>query len=122
MELQISHRVCAKVPKEGILQSKKGGNRKNSETVVRVERGKNHRGRSLPGSHTHAGRDTAEAGSGKLHGIPEGKEQHNAIRTVWRTEVQIPKQRVLVQGVLCRYDRKKHKPDTGVHTKSVKRR
>jgi len=51
MELQISHSVCAKVSKEGILQSKKGDNGKKPETVEGVERSKNHRGRSLPGPH-----------------------------------------------------------------------
>ena len=38
MELQISHSVCAKVSKEGILQSKKGDNGKKPETVEGVER------------------------------------------------------------------------------------
>ena len=48
--------------------------------------------------HTYAGRESAEASGGKFHGMPERKEQHNAIRTVWRSEVQIPKQRGLVEG------------------------
>ena len=72
--------------------------------------------------HTYAGRESAEASGGKFHGMPERKEQHNAIRTVWRSEVQIPKQRGLVEGVLCRHGRQKHKADTGVHTKSAERR
>jgi len=40
MEPQISHRVCAKVSKEGILQSKECDNREAPETVVGVERSK----------------------------------------------------------------------------------
>ena len=35
------YNICVKVPKEGILQSKKGDNRESPETVVRVERSKN---------------------------------------------------------------------------------
>ena len=34
---------------------------------------------------------------------------------------QVPKQRILVQGVLCGYGREKHEPNCGVHTKPTER-
>ena len=122
MELQISHSVCAEVSQESILQGKTGGNREDTETVVRVERGKNNRSRSMPGPHTHVGGNSAKAGSSEFHGVPERKEQHDVVRAIRRTEVQVSKQRVLVQGILCRHSREKHKSDTGIHTKSAERR
>ena len=44
MELQISYRVCAKIPEKGILQRETTGSGKDPERAVRVEKDKNSRG------------------------------------------------------------------------------
>ena len=41
MELQISYRVCAKIPEKGILQRETTGSGKDPERAVRVEKDKN---------------------------------------------------------------------------------
>ena len=40
MELQIPSCVCPQIPQEGILQGKTCGNRQDTKTAMRVERGK----------------------------------------------------------------------------------
>ena len=81
MELQISHSVCAKVSKEGILQSKKGDNGKKPETVEGVERPaiksqeekeqKEKEEKAREGRHEKARRDRARRVSRKLRGSPQ---------------------------------------------------
>jgi hypothetical protein len=39
VELQISHRICAKVSKKGVLRRKKTGDRSSIEDTVQVEGG-----------------------------------------------------------------------------------
>ena len=75
MELQVSHSVCAEVQKKSVLQRKKTGGRRNSKNTVQLEEDKNHRGRSLPGPCTYAGRDTSKGGGIKLHGISQREKQ-----------------------------------------------
>ena len=78
-ELQISHRVCAKVSAKGILSGEESSNRKDLTTAMRMERGTDYRSGSVPGSYPSAGRNSAEDVSIKFYGISEGKEQHDAI-------------------------------------------
>ena len=52
---------------------------KDIETIVRMERSKDNRGRSVSRSCAYVGRDTTENVSIKFHGILEREEQHNAI-------------------------------------------
>ena len=100
MELQISYRVCAKIPEKGILQRETTGRGKDPERAVRVEKDKNSRGRSVPGPCAYALGDTAEILRFKFRGIPEREEQPNAVRKVSGAEVQIPEPGVLVPRVL----------------------
>ena len=79
MELQISYRICAEVPQESILQRKESGNREDTAAAVRVERGKNYRGGSVPQSYPLVCRDTAENLGIALYGISEREEQHDAV-------------------------------------------
>ena len=60
MELQISYRICAEVPQESILQRKESSDREDTAAAMRVERGKNHRGGSVPQPYPLVCRDTAE--------------------------------------------------------------
>ena len=54
----------------------------------------------MPRPWAYAGRDTAKDGSIESHGIPEGKERYEAVRTIRGTEIQEPR----VRG-LCGHDR-----------------
>ena len=74
MELQVPHRVCAKVQKENSLQPETGNRREDFEETVRMEGSGDNRGGSLPRPHTYVGGDTAKTLGIKFHGIPERKE------------------------------------------------
>lgn len=54
-------------------------------------------------SYPHASGDPAKDECVELHGISEGKKQSDALRAVWRYEIQIQEQGVLVQRVLRRH-------------------
>ena len=79
MELQISHRVCAKVSAKGILSGEESSNRKDLTAAMRMERGTDYRSGSVSGAYPYAGRNTTEDGSIKFYGISEREEQNDAI-------------------------------------------
>jgi hypothetical protein len=87
-----------------------------------MERGRNNRTRSMSRSHTSAVKYSAENKCKQLHGISEREKQSDDIPKVWKYEVCIQEPGILVQGILCRYSRKKYKSDTGVYPKSIKNR
>ena len=77
MELQISYCICAEVPQESILQRKESSDREDTAAAVRVERGKNHRGGSVPQPYPLVCRDTAENLGVTLYRVSEREEQHS---------------------------------------------
>ena len=79
MELQIPYRICAEISPESVLEGKTSGSRENSAAAVRMERGKDNRGRSVPGSHPSIRGDTAKDVGIKLYGVLKREEQHNAV-------------------------------------------
>ena len=79
MELQISYRVCAKVPQESILPREESSNRENTAAAMRMERGKNHRSGSVPQPYPSVCGDTAENLSVALYGVSVREKQHNAV-------------------------------------------
>ena len=50
------------------------GNRRDFKNAVQLEKGENCRGRGLPRSYPHVGRDTAEIFGLEFHGVSEGKK------------------------------------------------
>jgi len=70
-----------------------------------VEEDKDSRSRSVSGSRTYAGGDTAKGIGIQLHGVLKGKEQLNDIREVPGVKVQVSEQGVLVPRVLRRHGR-----------------
>ena len=48
----------------------------------------------------YAGGNSTETFGIEFHGVLEGKEQYDAIRTVWGTEIQVSEPRILVPGIL----------------------
>ena len=121
MELQIPHRIRAEVSTQGVLLRKKSSSRKNSATAMRMERRKSNCGRSVPRPYPSIRRDTAKDCSIKLYGVAQGKEQHNAIRAIRRTQIQIPEPRILVARILRRHGRKEREPNCGVRQEPAKR-
>ena len=109
------------MPKKGILQREACSDRKNTPATMWMEEYKNHRSGSVPGSHSPVRGDTAEAADIRIYGIPEEEEQHYAVWAIRGTEVQVPQQRILVQGVLCGYGRKERDPNCGVYKELTER-
>lgn len=87
MELQISHRLCAKVPEEGILRRKAAGNRGDLENAVRLEGDQYHRSGGVPRPRAYAPGNTAKGFDIKFHGISQREKQSDDIREVSRAEV-----------------------------------
>ena len=69
----------------------------------------------MPRSYTSAVKYPTENKCEQLHGVSEREKQPDDIPKVWKHEVCIQEPGILVQGILCRYRRKKHKSDTGVY-------
>ena len=65
-----------------------------------MEEDKDSRSRSVSGSRTYAGGDTAKGIGIQLHGVLKREEQLNDLREVPGAQVQIPKPGVLVPWVL----------------------
>ena len=61
--------ICSEVPKEGRLWRAAYTDWKDIEAVMCVEGSRNTRGKSMPGSHTHAGEYSAEAGSSSIYRV-----------------------------------------------------
>ena len=80
---------------------------KDIKGIMRVEGSKDSGSRSVSKSHLFIRGDSTKAVDLKLYGILERKEQHNAIRAIRRTKIQVPEQTILVSRVLCRYSREK---------------
>ena len=74
MELQISHSIWAEVETEGVFQRKTPGNTRNIKTIMSMERSRDHRGRGMSGSHTHAGKPPAQNKRVRLYGVFERKK------------------------------------------------
>ena len=67
-----------------------------------MERSQDREGRGVSRPCAYAGGDPAETFGIEFHGVLEGKEQYDAIRTVWGTEIQVSEPRILVPGILLR--------------------
>ena len=65
-----------------------------------MERSKNSRSRSVPGSHPHAGRNPTENECGGIHRISQGEKQFDDFSTTRESEVQIWESIILAQRVL----------------------
>ena len=58
----------------------------------------------------------------KLYGVPEREKQSDDILEIWKYEICIPKQRILVQRILCKYSGEKYKSNKGIYSESVRSR
>ena len=85
-----------------------------------MERCRYNRRRNMPRPYTFIIKHTTENECIRIYGIFEGKEQPNDISKIWEYEICIPKSRVLVQRILCRYSRKKYNSDKKLYRKSTK--
>ena len=67
------------------------------------ERSGGDRGRSVSGSCAYSCIDPAQNEHFGIYGIPERKECDDHIPKMGKYEIRIPKQGILVQGILCGY-------------------
>ena len=119
MELQVPYRICAKISAKSLFRREANGDQRNIEEVMPVERSRNYRGRSMPGSYTYAGEHPAENERFGIYGIFEGEECVAHISEMGEYEVCIPKPRILVQGILRRYRGEEHESDKRVHSATI---
>ena len=68
-----------------------------------MERGRDYRREGNGGSYPFAGVDTAKDECVEFHGISEGQERNDDLRSTCEPEIQIWKPTLLVAGVLCEY-------------------
>ena len=113
--------ICAEVSPKNILWRKARSGRKSITAVAWMERREDSGSRGVPRSCSNAVGDTAETVRLKFHGISERQEQHNAVWAIRRVKVQVSKQRVLEQRVLCGYGGKEREPNCGVHQEPADR-
>lgn len=85
-----------------------------------MEGGRYNRRRNMPRPYSFIIEYTTKNECIRVYGILEGKEQSNDISKIWEYEICIPKPRVLVQRILCRYSRKKYNSDKELYRKSTK--
>ena len=121
-ELQVSYSFCAKISAKSIFRREEVGNQRNTKEIVRMERGRNHRGRSMSGSSTYVGKHPAQNERFGVHGIPQRKKCAFDIPKMGEHEIRIPKLRIWVQGILYRYRGEEHKGDKGIHRGSIEKR
>jgi len=122
MELQVSHCICTEVSAKSILQRKQGRDRIDITRAEPMEGSDHSRGGSIPGSHTHAGRDTAEDERGRICRIFEREEQPDYIPATCESKIQIWESNLLVSWILCGHGRQECEKDTRVYPKPAKRR
>ena len=63
-----TYRICPKYLRK-VFYEEERGDRENTETAMRMERGKDHRSRSVPGSYPSIRRNTAKAIHIRVYGI-----------------------------------------------------
>ena len=75
MELQIPYSNCAQIiSKESVFRRKEKGGRKNTATVMRMERDKDNRSGGMPRPCAYAVGDTAKSIGVELYGVSEREE------------------------------------------------
>ncbi|AKS93350.1 putative transposase [Yersinia pestis 3770] len=70
---------CAEVPKAGVLQGKTQSDWQYFKKTVRMEKREYPGSRMLCGSHPYASGDPAQDECLGIYGVPEGKEQSDAL-------------------------------------------
>ena len=80
-----------------------------------MERSRDNRKEGMSGPYTPISKHTAENKSIGIYGVSEREKQSDDIPKIWEYEICIPEQRILVQRVLCRYNREKHSSNTRIH-------
>ena len=88
---------------------------------MRAQGSDNPRGRSLPRSHPHVGKHTAEDQRIGLYGISEREKLSDDIRPICEFEVSVRKSEILVPRLLCGYSGAEQESDRGVHPESAER-
>ena len=92
------HSICTEVSAKSVLQREKSGSREDIKGIMRVEESKDFGSRSVSKSHSFIRGESTKAVGLKLYGVLERKKQYNAVRTIWRIKIQIPKPRIGCRG------------------------
>ena len=73
--MPISPCICTQVQEERDIRAIEEGHRRNTSEVVRTERGRNHRSRSMSRPHTYACKYFTLPKYSTIHGVSQGKKQ-----------------------------------------------
>ena len=122
MGMQVTHSLCTKIQEAGNLQADQGRCWPDSGNIVQEKGDWDHRGRSLPGPHPHACKNTTQIFCIRNHGVSERKKLSYDLWEACEPKIQIWKSSLLVQRILCWYGRKECKPNCGVYKTSAWRR
>ena len=87
-----------------------------------MERGGDHRSRSMLRSCPYVSKHTAKGQRVWVHGIFEREEQLADLPKTGHHEMQIQEQVVLVSWLLCGYGREKYERDQGIYCDATKAR
>ena len=121
MGMQVSHSFCAKIQKAGNLKTDQSRCRTDSGNTMQKKRNWDHRGRSLPGSHTYACKNTTKIFCIRNHGIFEREKFSHDLWEACELKVQIWKSSLLVQRILCRHGRKEYSCNQEIYPKPAQR-
>jgi len=70
-------------------------------------------------SYTYVGKYSSQNERFGIYGILKGEKQFDDISKMGEFEVCIPKQGILVQGILRRYRREEYESDKGIHSPPI---
>lgn len=73
-------------------------------------------------SHTYVSEYTTKDERFGVYGILKREKQSTNISEMGKYEIRVPKPRILVQGVLCRYGRKEHESNKRIYREPVESR
>ena len=72
--------------------------------------------------HTYVSEYTTKDERFGFYGILKREKQSTNISEMGEYEICVPKPRILVQGILCRYGRKEHESNKRIHREPVESR
>ena len=87
-----------------------------------MEGSQDREGRGVSRPCAYAGGDSTKTVGIKFHGILEGKEQYDAVRTVWGTEIQVSEPGILAPGILRGYGGQECKSHSVIHSEQTQGR
>ena len=94
--MSISSSICAEISAANNIREDKDRDRKDIKEAMRLQGSGDNNGRSMCGSYTHVGVDTAKDKRSEFRRVSKRKEFGNDIRKIRQHEVQVRESEILV--------------------------